>query len=148
MAVQASSGHKHALDEVLLDPTVSARVADTKAMIEMRALQEFYTVLGSEPDRAFYGIRHVEAANELQAVRTLLVSDSLFRAADVPTRKRYVGLVETATESGAEVRIFSHLHTSGQRLAMLSGVAAILRFPLPEIDDDGGSDHSDSSADG
>jgi len=35
-----------------------------------------------------------------------------------------------------EVKIFSSLHVSGQQLAQLCGVAAILRYPCPGIEDD------------
>ncbi len=65
--------------EVLTDPAVTARMADTKATAEVRALENFYTVLQTEPSRAFYGLKHVTAANEAQAIDTLLLSDNLFR---------------------------------------------------------------------
>ena len=35
----------------------------------------------------------------------------------------------------AKVYIFSSMHLSGQQLQQVSGVAAILRYPLPEIND-------------
>ena len=37
------------------------------------------------------------------------------RSADIPTRQRYVRLVESVKESGGTVRIFSSLHVSGER---------------------------------
>ena len=45
----------------------------------MKALDNFYQILQSDPDRAYYGVKHVEKANEVLAVETLLVSDELFR---------------------------------------------------------------------
>jgi protein pelota len=54
-------------------------MADTKAMAEVKALENFYAVLQTEPSRAFYGLKHVLKANEGQAIDTLLVSDNLFR---------------------------------------------------------------------
>jgi len=66
------------------------------------------------------------------------------RAQDVAVRQRYVALVDGARDSGGVVRIFSSLHVSGEQLGQLSGVAAILRFPLPDpedaADDDSSSD--------
>jgi len=149
--VHSTSGQKDALNEVLQDPSIAGRVADTKAAGEMRKLEEFYAKLNDNPDTAFYGVRHVNFANEQGAIQTLLVTDSLFRSADVATRKQYVNLVETAEENGAEIRIFSSLHVSGERLSQLSGVAAILRFPLPDDmlgDIEESSSDSDSDADG
>ena len=73
LLVHSSSGHKQALKEVLSTPAVSARLADTKvsscppivarnyscmhtqAIAEVKALESFYSMLQSEPDRAYYG---------------------------------------------------------------------------------------------
>lgn len=65
--------------EVLQDPAVMVKISDTKAAGEVKALETFYTMLQCEPARAFYGKKHVEKANEAQAVETLLISDNLFR---------------------------------------------------------------------
>jgi len=54
-------------------------MADTKAAGEVKALETFYTILQTEPARAFYGPAHVEKANAAQAIETLLISDNLFR---------------------------------------------------------------------
>lgn len=50
-------------------------------------------------------------------------------------RKKYVNLVNSVKGSGGTVHIFSSMHASGEQLAQLTGVAAILRFPLPELED-------------
>jgi len=135
LPAHSSSGHKHALNEVLSDPAVSVKLADTKAADEVRALDEFYNMLKNEPDRAFYGYNHVKLAQERMAIQTLLLTDELFRAADIARRKQYVGLVDSVRASSGEIRIFSSMHPSGEQLQKLSGVAAILRFPLPDIED-------------
>lgn len=132
LPVHSSSGFKHALKEVLADPTVALRLENTKSMSEVKSLDAFFEMLNSDPDRAYYGFAHVQKANELKAIDTLLVSDELFRSADIQTRARYVQLVESVRENGGDVKIFSTLHVSGEQLTQLSGVAAILRFPLPE----------------
>lgn len=64
-----------------------------------------------------------------------MISDKLFRAKNVATRKIYVNLVEKAERDGIEVIIFGSMNPSGERLDNLSGVAAILRYPLPGLDD-------------
>lgn len=135
LRVHSSSGFKHSLTEVLGNPEVVARMADTKAAAEVKALENFYAILQTEPGRAFYGFRHVSAANEAQAIDTLLLSDNLFRSKSVEERKRYVALVESVREYGGTTRIFSSLHVSGEQLALLTGVAAILRFPMPDLED-------------
>ncbi|KAK6968097.1 protein pelota [Biomphalaria glabrata] len=134
--VHSSSGFKHSLKEVLADPAISVKLADTKAAGEVKALDDFYTMLQTDPNRAYYGIKHCERAAEQQAIEVLMVSDELFRAQNVAQRKRYVSLVDSVKENGAEVKIFSSLHVSGEQLGQLTGVAAILRFPMPDEDED------------
>lgn len=79
MLIHASSGFKHSLKEVLQDSAVIAKMSDTKAAGEVKRLEAFYTMLQVEPARAFYGLKHVQAAVEALAVETLLISDNLFR---------------------------------------------------------------------
>ena len=73
----------------------------------------------------------MQKANEELAIDSLLISDELFRSQDIATRKKYVELVESVRERGGTVYIFSTMHVSGQQLQQVSGVAAILRYPLP-----------------
>lgn len=134
LLIQASSGYKHALKEVLEDPAVAQRVSNTKAFSEVAKLEEFMGLLEDEPARAFYGFDHVRRANEARAIQTLLVTDSLFRAATPAVRKQYIALVEDCKDNGGEVLVFSASHVSGEQLAQLSGVAALLRFPMPDMD--------------
>lgn len=143
LLVHSSSGFKHALKEVLADPSVASKLADTKASSEVKALDNFFDTLQNEPARAYYGLAHVERAKDAQAIEILLVSDSLFRSKDLNLRKRYVALVEAVKEQNGTVKIFSSLHISGEQLEQLSGVAAILRFPMPEIEDEIDSDDVD-----
>jgi len=65
--------------EVLQDPAVLAKMSDTKAAGEVKALEQFYMMLQCEPAKAFYGKKHVLQAAESQAIETLLISDNLFR---------------------------------------------------------------------
>ncbi|KAM9462820.1 protein pelota homolog [Clarias gariepinus] len=145
MLVHASSGHKYSLKEVLSDPAVTSRLSDTKAAGEVKALEDFYKMLQHEPDRAFYGLAHVEKASEALAVDILLISDQLFRHQEIATRSRYVRLVDNVRDNGGTVRIFSSLHVSGEQLNQLSGVAAILRFPIADVSD--GEEGSSSDED-
>jgi len=134
------------LKDVLNSPEVQLRMADTKAAGEVLLLEKFWNTLGAQPDRAFYGIKHITVANEKQAIDTLLLTDSLFRSSDIATRKRYIALVEDVRANNGKVVIFSSMHVSGEQLEKISGVAAILRFPLPELEEldasDGEEEHN------
>jgi len=142
--VHATSGFKHSLKEVLQDPAVLARITDTKAAEEVRALESFYKMLKNEPARAFYGPKHVSVACEAEAIEILLISDKLFRSQDIQTRKKHVELIDKVRETGGDVKIFSSLHVSGEQLDQLSGLCAILRFPMPELEDEDDGEDSES----
>ncbi|KAL4714575.1 hypothetical protein ACJJTC_006621 [Scirpophaga incertulas] len=144
LLVKASSGFKHSLKEVLQEPAVISKISDTKAASEVKLLESFYTMLQLEPSKAFYGKKHVEKANENLAIETLMISDKLFRCQDIQQRKSYVALVDTVRENGGDVRIFSSMHVSGEQLDQLTGIAAILRFPMPELEDSDADGDSDS----
>ncbi|KAF9247321.1 eRF1 domain 1-domain-containing protein [Melanogaster broomeanus] len=130
LKVHISSAHVHSLVEVLKSPEIVAQLKETKFAREGIVLDKFFKMLGSDEMRAWYGPDHVCLAADRGAVGTLLISDELFRASDPKTRKRYVSLVESVQQKGAEVVIFSSMHESGQQLNQLTGVAAILTFPL------------------
>lgn len=131
----ASSGHRHSLNEVLRDPTVMTALADTKAAGEVAILNRFTTMMAKDISQVVYSKRHVQYANEMGAIDDLLLSDNLFRARSVALRAEYVALVESVKSKGGRVHIFSSLHVSGEQLAQYSGVAGILRFPLPDLED-------------
>jgi hypothetical protein len=80
---------------------------------------------------------------------TSQVTDDLFRSADLKTRKAYVALVDDCKDKASKVYLFSTLHVSGEQLKQFSGVAAILRFPLPDLEalDEDSEDDSDDESD-
>ncbi|KAG0229313.1 hypothetical protein BGW42_001653 [Actinomortierella wolfii] len=145
--VHTSTGHKQALQEVMNDPAIKIKLADTKAAQEVQALDQFYEMMNMDPDRAFYGFKDVSKAAERGAIGTLLVTDELFRSADIAKRRQYIELVENARATGAKVFVFSSLHVSGENLNQLTGVAAILNFPLPDIDEDEEEGHAHDEED-
>uniref|UniRef100_K3Z780 Protein pelota homolog n=1 Tax=Setaria italica TaxID=4555 RepID=K3Z780_SETIT len=111
----ATSGYKHSLKEVLDTPGIMALIKDTKAAQEVRALQDFFNMLTNDSARACYGPKHVEIAQDRLAIQTLLITDTLFRNADIATRQKYVKLVEGVKKYGGTVHIFSSMHVSGDR---------------------------------
>ena len=141
LVVHSSSGHVHALNEVLQSAEVQARLKDTRYARETKLMDEFMTLLRKDDGRAWYGPKEVERAVEKGAVGrgggALLISNGLFRAQDVAIRRRWVTLVDKVKDNeGGEVRVLSSEHESGKRLEGLGGIAAILTFPLEDLDDE------------
>ncbi len=132
VTAHASSGYKHALQEALAEPSVAARVKDTRASAEVAALDAFFEMMSSDSSRAFYGPGHVRAAHELGAVQTLLLSDGLFRTAAPAERKAWVELVESVRAGGGTAHVFSAAHVSGEQLNQARAPLrrCVLRFAL------------------
>merc|ERR1719230_837635 len=91
----ASCVHRQALKELLADEQVQKSISNTKAAEHLKALESFYQMVKSEPDRVCYGPKQVKDAVEKGAVSILMVADSLFRNANVSTRRQYVEITET-----------------------------------------------------
>lgn len=137
--VHSSSGYLYSLNEVMKSPEVMKALKDTKYARETRLMNDFYDLLRKDDGRAWYGPKECEAAVEAGAVGRgggiLIISNELFRSQDVTIRRRWVRLVDRVKkEQGGEVRILSSDHESGNRLESLGGIAAILTYPIEDLD--------------
>ncbi|CAN6487258.1 unnamed protein product [Victoria cruziana] len=117
LLVHSSSGYKHSLREVLDAPNVISLIKDTKAAQEVRALKDFFEMLS------------------ICIVFVINFYTCLLRSCDIKTRRKYVNLMDSIKDSGGTAHVFSSMHVSGEQLAQLTGIAAILRFPLPDLED-------------
>jgi protein pelota len=55
LLVHSASGFKHSLKEIFEDQNLTSKLTDTKALGEVKALESFYQMLKSDPNRAYYG---------------------------------------------------------------------------------------------
>jgi protein pelota len=154
IVVAHSSGpHVHTLSEVLASPAITTKLSDTKYARETLLMDRFLELMRHDDGRAWYGPREVERAVDKGAVGrgggVLMISNSLFRAQNIEERKRWVRLVDRVRETeGGEVRVLSSLHESGKRLEGLGSVAAILTFPLEDLDESDGEEDGENGVDG
>jgi protein pelota len=134
LQVHASSGHKNAIDEILSKEEIQNKLIDMKAANEVKALQKFKKKLSNQPDYTSYGYNHVQYADTLSLIDDLLIIDSLFQNADFNKRRQYITLIDSVREKNGNVYLFSKLHESGHQLDLYSGIAAVLRAPLVEYE--------------
>jgi protein pelota len=130
VSVKTSTGYKGSLSEALADATVMAKLKDTKAYKEVEVLDRFFKVLKADTDKVAYGHKYVMEASDHKAIQDLLISDNLFKTRNLQLRKTYVNLIDQVKDCGGNVYLFSIGHLSGEKLNDLSGIAAILRFPM------------------
>lgn len=132
--VHASSGYKSAIEEMLGSPEIMSKLTNVKAIDEVRALKNFVETISTDPDRACYGFKEVQRANEQLAIDDLLITDQMYRCDNFDERNKYVALMESIKANGGKVFHFSSMHVSGEQLNNYTGIAATLRFPLPDLD--------------
>ena len=132
LLAHSSTGFKHSIREVLSDPLIQPKIEETKAVQEVKIWNKFQDLLANEPNRAIYGLRDIETANHYEAISCMMLSDALFRSNNLALRKKYSQLMYQVKEY-AEVRVFSSMHLSGQQLDQLTGIAAILKYEVPEL---------------
>ncbi|KAM0793117.1 hypothetical protein ACM66B_000596 [Microbotryomycetes sp. NB124-2] len=145
LLLHSPSHHVHSLAQILSSPEISSQLKDTKFAQEGVMLDKFFKMLEENPLRAWYGEKHVLKAAERGAIGKLLISDELFRSPIVARRKMFVKLVENVKAYGGEVLMFSSMHESGQQLNQLTGIAALLNFPL-DVEDAIEEDEADAAA--
>lgn len=93
IVAHSSSGHLHALGEVLASPAVKSQLSDTKFARESALMDRLMELLRHDDGRAWYGPNEVHRAVEKGAVGrgggALLVNNALFRSDDVRERKKW-----------------------------------------------------------
>lgn len=139
ITAHSSNHHVHSLKEALADKTLTSRLSDTRFARETALMDRFTTLLRTDDGRAWYGPKEIERAVEKGAVGrgggVLLISSKFVQGKGIKERKRWDTLMRQVREvEGGEVRILSEKHESGQRLEGLGGIAAILTYPLEDLD--------------
>ncbi|KAK0663922.1 hypothetical protein QBC41DRAFT_328987 [Cercophora samala] len=138
--IHTSTGHVHSLNEVLKSPEAQKTMRDSKFTQETSLMDNFYQKLRQDDGRAWYGVQPVAKAIREGAVGrgggVLMMNSAFFKSMDVAERQKYVALVDKVREDGGDVRLLSSDHESGQRLDALGGIAALLTYPLHDLDED------------
>lgn len=144
----SSSGEKQTLSEIMSDAAVRQRVSDLQFSQDLTVLEEFFRVLAEDERRAVYSLVDVETAANQQAVAILMISDQMLRNRKISDRLRITEIIKTVKANAGEVRRVSSGHVAGARLQQLSGIAALLRFPIYDLQEDAeDSEESNDEAD-
>ena len=130
VCIATSSTFKTSINEILKDKKGVKLLEDTKAVKETQKFEEFFDILQKNPDCAVYGQREVLHAQEQNAIKTLLITDGLLRSKNFAVRKKFSQFKKEVEMKGGEIFLFSENHVSGQKLKDITGIAAILRFPI------------------
>ncbi|CAI7055612.1 ASB_collapsed_G0005810.mRNA.1.CDS.1 [Saccharomyces cerevisiae] len=102
-----STGYIQGIDEVLRNPEYSKILQNTKKLKEIHIMDEFLEHLSKDDDRAWYGVEETERAAKLDAIETLLITDSVLKRDDVKKREKYLDLIENSGKNNGEVFVLS-----------------------------------------
>lgn len=136
LVAHSSTGYMQGITEVLKNPIYANKLQDTKYSREANIMDSFMKHLNEDDYKAWYGEQEVFKAAELGAIDELLITDLLARSPDLSQRKKYMDLMKSIESLGGRVIIFSTLHISGEELDRLTGIACILKYPIPDLDED------------
>jgi protein pelota len=134
--VHSSSGYKQALQEVLSKPEILSQIKNTKAAEDINVMEKFNEILYKDMDRIVFGIKAVEKANEKEAIETLIVSDDYLRKIAPSKRKELTNIINKIKSYGADVVKMSSMHYTGEKINSFGGILAILRYAMPEINNE------------
>jgi protein pelota len=110
---------------VLLKAMKHLRIAEETEIVE-EALKR----LGKGEFTIVYGFEEVERATKLGAVEKLILADSLLRESSDEKRLAIEEVMKEAEKKRGSVMVISTGHEAGAKLVALSGIAALLRFPM------------------
>lgn len=136
LIAHSSTGYMQGITEVLKNPIYANKLQDTKYSREAHIMDSFMKHLNEDDYKAWYGEQEVFKAAELGAIDELLITDLLARSPDLSQRKKYMDLMKAIESLGGRVVTFSTLHNSGEELDRMTGIACILKYPIPDLDED------------
>ncbi|UCS20935.1 uncharacterized protein HLK63_H03729 [Nakaseomyces glabratus] len=136
LVAHCSTGYLQGISEVLKNPLYSTKLSDTKYAKDAAIMDEFMEHLNNDDFKAWYGEAEVEKAAEMGAIKYLLITDTMLHNDDIKKRKKFLALYENVESSGGKGVVFSTLHSLGEELDRMTGVACILNYPLPDLDED------------
>jgi len=127
-----STGTVAGIYEALSRGIVERIASEIRLNREIRLMDEVMKHLGKDTGKTAYGWDDIVRAVQFGAVDALLVLDKLFREAQPDYRRELENIMRQVEKQAGSLEIFSADHEAGKQLEGLGGIAALLRFRLPD----------------
>ncbi|MEL9939421.1 MAG: mRNA surveillance protein pelota [Ignisphaera sp.] len=124
-----ANGGYAGLQELLNRDVVRNIIRDSSIEKASRILEEFDYLIAKDINRVAYGLSHVELAASIGAVEKLLVVDDMLAGFD-ENREKVEAILRNVVEKGGAVVIVPGRSPPGERVKMLGGIIAILRYSI------------------
>jgi len=118
--------------EALRSGILTKTMKHLRIIEETEAIEEILKRLGKGEGNVAYGLGDVQKAVDFGAVELLVLADTLLREASNMERLSLEELMRRVEQKGGKVLVVSTEHEAGAKLSALGGIAALLRFTLPE----------------
>ena len=110
---------------ILLKAAKQLRIVD-----ETEVMEEIMKRLGKGETTITYGLKGVENATRMGAIEKLVLADTMLREACEEDRLHLENLMREVEQQRGTITMVSTEHEAGAKLLALSGIAALLRFPV------------------
>jgi protein pelota len=118
--------------EALRSGVLAKTMKHLRVIEETEVVEEVLKRLGKGEGKVAYGLEEVRKAIDFGAVELLVLADTLLREASDTERLSFEELMRNVEQKGGKVLVISTEHEAGAKLTALGGIAALLRFALPE----------------
>ena len=110
---------------VLLKAAKQLRIVD-----ETEVMEEVMKRLGKGEGTITYGLDAVKNAVNMGAVEKLVIADTTLRESGEEQRLHLEKLMREVEQRRGSISVVSTEHEAGEKLQALTGIAALLRFPI------------------
>ncbi|MHA1597063.1 MAG: mRNA surveillance protein pelota [Candidatus Asgardarchaeia archaeon] len=118
--------------EVVRRGALEKIVSDLSISKESELIEELVVRINMNRRDVAYGFEEVKRATEIGAVDTLLILDKFLHEMYEKRYKEIIEMMEEVENFGGSVVIFNSEHIPGDMLKSFGGIAALLRFSLPQ----------------
>ncbi|MEM2202846.1 MAG: hypothetical protein QXI22_00605 [Sulfolobales archaeon] len=125
-----SMGGRAGVEEMLRRGTISKILSEQAAIEAEEILRNYIETLSREPERVVVGLEMIHKAAGMNAVKKAAILESLLKG-DRATREIVNEILALSIEKGYDVIIVPTESPAGERLRMMGGAIAILRYSLP-----------------
>ena len=125
-----NNGGVSGIYEALRSGVLLKAAKQLRIVYETEIVEEVMKRLGKGEATITYGIDEVETAVKMGAVEKLVLADIMLRESNDEQRLHLAKLMEETEQRRGRITVISTEHEAGEKLLALTGIAALLRFPI------------------
>lgn len=116
------------VSRLLTDRRFAKTFSEIKYVDDLREVEDFFLEIQRGGKKTCVGFGEVREALEYGAIKTLFITDALYRPRTVEERRRTEEVVNQAAELRAKICVIPVIHESGEKLKAMGGIAGNLQF--------------------